>query len=55
MGDYFLNEEIDVSLLERLKGVAYNVESIRKVVDEVNICDIILNMDNEQFIKLIIN
>ena len=47
MGDYFLNEEIDVSLLERLKGVAYNVESIRKVVDEVNICDIILNMDNE--------
>ena len=55
MGDYFLNEEMDISLLERLKGITYNEESIRKAIANVNIGDIILNINNEQFIKLLIN
>ena len=55
MGDYFLNEEIDASLFESLKGIAYKEESIRKKIDTINIGDIILNMSNEQFVKLLIN
>lgn len=54
MGDYFLNEEMDTQLLESLKGITYNEIPIRNALAGLNVGDIILNMTNEQFIKLII-
>lgn len=54
MGDYFLNGEIDAQLLEKLIGIPYNESSIRCALEDVNVGDVILNLNKEQFIKLII-
>lgn len=54
MGDYFIQEEMDARLLERLKNIPYNESSVRNALSDINVGDIILNMTNEQLIKLII-
>lgn len=54
MGDFFLLSEIDENLLDRLKNVPYKESAIKNVLSDINVGDIILNMTNEQFIKLII-
>ena len=54
IGDYFIKEEFDEQLLNRLKNVSYSENSIRKAIADVNVSDYILNLDNENFIKLLI-
>lgn len=54
-GDYFVNEEIDTQLLNHLKNIPYNETSIRLAIKDLEISDFIVNLDNEKFIKLIIN
>ena len=54
MGDFFVNEDMDEQLLGVLAGVAYKEDAIRTALTGVNVADIIMNMDNEKFIKLII-
>ena len=43
-----------IALIGVLTGVAYKEDAIRAVLAGVNVADIIMNMDNEKFIKLII-
>lgn len=54
MGDFFVNEDLDEQLIGVLTGVAYKEDAIRAALAGVNVADIIMNMDNEKFIKLII-
>ena len=54
VGDYFIKEEFDEQLLNRLKNVAYNENAIREALADVNVSDYILNLDNENFVKLLI-
>ncbi len=54
MGDFFLQSEIDENLLGRLKNIPYNEDAIKNALSDINVSDIILNMTNEQFVKLII-
>ena len=54
MGDFFLQSEMDENLLGRLKNIPYNESAIRNALSDINVGDIILNMTNEQFVKLII-
>lgn len=54
-GDYFINEEMDTQLLKHLRNVPYNVSSITNAIKDLNVRDFIVNLDNENFIKLIIN
>lgn len=54
MGDFFLGDDLDLNLLNPLVNTRYTIESVSKVLDNINIEDIILNITKEQFIKLII-
>lgn len=54
IGDYFLLQEIDTMLLSKLKGVFYNEQSVTENITNVKVGDFIMNMTNEQFVKLII-
>lgn len=54
IGDFFLQSEMDENLLGRLKNIPYNEDAIRNALCDINVGDIILNMTNEQFVKLII-
>ena len=53
-GDYFIKEEFDEPLLKRLKNVRYDETSIRNALSDVNVGDYILNLNNDNFIKLLI-
>lgn len=54
MGDFFLNEELDDQLLDKLVGVPYNESAISDALNGVEVDKIIMNLNTEQFIKLII-
>lgn len=54
IGDYFLNEELDGQLLERLENIPYREDAIRTVLADIEVGNIIRNLNNEQLIKLII-
>lgn len=54
MGDFFLQSEMDENLLGRFKNIPYNESAIRNALSDINVGNIILNMTNEQFVKLII-
>lgn len=54
IGDYFLLQEIDTMLLNKLKGVFYDEKSVSETIAHVKVGDFIMNMTNEQFVKLII-
>ncbi len=54
MGDYFIKEEFDQALLSPLRGVPYRVDDIRQALAQVDVSHYILNLDNENFIKLLI-
>ena len=53
-GDYFIKEEFDEPLLERLKNVRYDETSIGNALSDVNVGEYILNLNNDNFIKLLI-
>lgn len=55
IGDYFIKDELDTQLLTRLKNIPYNEDSIRIAIKNVTVGDYILNLDNENFIKLLIH
>lgn len=54
IGDYFLLQEIDTMLLSKLKGVFYDEQSVSEAIAYIRVGDFIMNMTNEQFVKLII-
>ena len=54
MGDFFLKGDLDTHILSRLKNITYTENVIRKVLKDVNVGDVIMNMNNEQFVNLII-
>lgn len=54
MGDFFIRGDMDARLLNRLIGMPYNENSVRKALEDVSVGEIILNMTNDQLIKLIL-
>ena len=54
-GDFFVLADLDRQVLERLQGVALTREAITRALADVNMSDIVLNLNNEQFINLLIN
>lgn len=54
MGDFFLNGDLDSCLLAPLKGIRYAEDSVCRALEGINVENTILNLNKEQFIKLII-
>lgn len=53
-GDFFLLSDLDEAILDRLRGVSYDRDSIRKALSGVDVRQIIAGLDNEQLLEMII-
>ncbi len=52
-GDYFLIGNLDQGLLDRLKGVDFTPEATAAALSTIKVSDIIMNLSNEDLIKLL--
>ncbi len=53
MGDYFLVGDLDNELLDKLIGIDYTPEAVKEALKDVELENIILNLQLEQFIKIL--
>ena len=53
MGDYFLTGDLDTGLLKPLTGISYEKETVRHVLEQIPLGDIILHLDEKQFMNIL--
>ena len=53
MGDFFLTGDLDHGLLEPLTNVPYEENAIRNILKNIQLKDIILHLDEEQFMNIL--
>lgn len=53
MGDFFLTGDLDHGLLEPLTNVPYEENAIRNILKYIQLKDIILHLDEEQFMNIL--
>jgi lipoyl synthase len=53
LGDYFLTGDLDRDLLQHLRGVPFDREAVKQVLNGIDLGSIILNVNQEQFLHLL--
>lgn len=53
LGDYFLTGDLDKGLIKPLTNIPYRKEDFRKALKDIKLNDIILHLDEQQFLDII--
>ncbi len=54
-GDFFLTGDIDHQVIDRLNGTPYTRAAVEHALHDIDLGEVIVNLNNQQFINLLIN